>query len=358
MPIDLASEYEPRGDEAHAIGRNYRRASVHKLLAVAAVLVGVIRAHAASPARVLITPPGFLESSIADSKLTLADVAESGDNGVTVTLSGLDAEGGKWSMNLSAWRALEAAEREYRARSFQPAIGPNLEAPGIGDESLAWGDTSILFRRGGVVVSVHGRLGWKALEMKAAALDRSIQEAGEPSVQASLSERLRQKEAARMKREAEARAEELPPISPAEVRHLLATLDDPATPPRQRQLAILELMRAGDPVAVPALIAQLDPGHRLLTRTQAAKALGSIGDRRAVPPLSAILQRHLAGNVNDEGEAEAQSRRSAVSALRKIADPSTIPLLKTLARSEREYRSVRELADVALGEMNPRAEEK
>lgn len=356
MPIDLASEYEPRGNQSQAIARNYRSASVHKLLAVAAVLVGIIRAHAASPARVLVAPPGFLESSLADSKLTLADVSESGDSGVTVIVSVLDPEGGKWSMNLSAWRALEAAEREYLARSSQPAIGPNLEAPDIGDESLAWGDTSILFRRGGVVVSVQGRLGWKALEMKAAELDRSIQEAGEPSVRASLSEHLRQKEAARMKREAEARAKELPPISPAQVRHLLATLDDPETAPRQRQLAILELMRAGDPVAVPALIAQLDPRNRLLTRTQAAKALGRIGDRRAVPPLSAVLQRPVAGDIGDEGEDEAISRRSAVIALRKIADPSTIPLLQALVRSEREYQAVREQAGIALREMDPRSE--
>ncbi len=114
----------------------------------------------------------------------------------------------------------------------------------------------------------------------------------------------------------------------------------------ERNKVILHLMNEGDTTCVPVLLDHLKAEHSFVVRQNAIRALGKIGDKRAVSPLLDILRASVQGKVEDEAENEAILRRNAVVALGNIGDPAALPVLKAVSESAREYQSVRDLARI------------
>jgi len=121
-----------------------------------------------------------------------------------------------------------------------------------------------------------------------------------------------------------------------------------------RNKAIISLLTTKDASAVPLLLKHLDKKHDLVLRQNAIRALGAIGDARALPELFRLLDAPLGGNIADEGENEAILRRYTVLALQDIGHASAIPILRKIAESPKEYQSVRDLAKNAVEELQAR----
>jgi len=113
-----------------------------------------------------------------------------------------------------------------------------------------------------------------------------------------------------------------------------------------RNKAILSIMAGKDTTEVDNLIAHIDIKYDLVVRQNAIRALGAIGDKRALPKLIELLEKPVEGNTTDEGENEAILRRYTVEALGYIGDASALPMLKKLMKSGKEYQSVRDLAEI------------
>ncbi len=128
-----------------------------------------------------------------------------------------------------------------------------------------------------------------------------------------------------------------------------ADLSDP-----ERNKEILRLMNEGDETCVPVLLGHLNAKHSLVVRQNTIRALGKVGDKRAVPPLLDILRAPVQGNLDDEAEDEAILRRNAVVALGEIGDPAALPVLKTVADSAQDYQSVRDLARITANKLEAR----
>lgn len=143
-------------------------------------------------------------------------------------------------------------------------------------------------------------------------------------------------------------AETHEPVDSLKVQEYVLILEDQQTPRHKRNQAILALMQMADGSAVPALIAQVEGNHEPIVKQNAMRALGKIGDKRALVPLLKILKEPVKGDITDEGEEEAILRRSAVLALGAIGDVSALPVLEALAQDSKEYQSVRELAAIAV----------
>lgn len=116
----------------------------------------------------------------------------------------------------------------------------------------------------------------------------------------------------------------------------------------ERNKAVLRLMNEGDATCVPVLIEHIKGDHTLVVRQNAIRALGKIGNKQAVPSLLDILENPVEGNTQDEGENEAVLRRNAVLALGEIGDTSALSVLKKVAKSDEEYQSVREFAEITI----------
>jgi HEAT repeat protein len=129
---------------------------------------------------------------------------------------------------------------------------------------------------------------------------------------------------------------------------LIAILDDQHSTVEDRHNAVLDAMNAEDPATIPSLIKHLDNKYGLVIRQNAIRALGAIGDKRAVPTLAELLEKPVIGNIADEAENEAILRRFTVEALGFIGDASVLPILQKISKSEKEYQSVRELAESAI----------
>ncbi|MBW1980689.1 MAG: HEAT repeat domain-containing protein [Deltaproteobacteria bacterium] len=117
-------------------------------------------------------------------------------------------------------------------------------------------------------------------------------------------------------------------LGAAGVDSLMDALDDPD--PLVRSQAAKALGEIGDPRAVEPLLAALNDQEPLIRR-QAAEALGKIGDDRAVAPLLAVLQR------KDEA---AHVRASAAETLGLLRNPIAVePLLTALRDQDWNIRS-------------------
>lgn len=131
-------------------------------------------------------------------------------------------------------------------------------------------------------------------------------------------------------------------------RQIVDNLQSGTLTDQERNKEILRLMNAGDETSVPVLLEHLKADHSLVVRQNTIRALGKIGDKRAVPPLLDILRAPVQGRIEDEGESEALFRREAVLALDDIGDPSSLAVLRTIAEAAREYQSVRDFARIAM----------
>lgn len=115
----------------------------------------------------------------------------------------------------------------------------------------------------------------------------------------------------------------------------------------ERQKTTVRLISIGDASCVPLLLDQLKGDYHTVVKQQTMRALGAIGDRRAVPALIEILEQPVVGDLENESS-EAILRRHAVRALEKIGDPAALPVLEKIVASTHEYQSVRERAGIAI----------
>jgi len=135
-------------------------------------------------------------------------------------------------------------------------------------------------------------------------------------------------------------------VNPALTREICASLQTGKLTEPERNKEIVRLMNEGDTTCVPVLLDHLKADHSLVVRQNAIRALGKVGDKRAVSPLLDILRAPVQGKVEDEAEDDAILRRNAVVALGEIGDPAALPVLKAVADSGRDYQSVRDLARI------------
>jgi HEAT repeat protein len=123
---------------------------------------------------------------------------------------------------------------------------------------------------------------------------------------------------------------------------LIAALDDQRYDELQRAFFTLLAGKTGDSRPVEALIEMLmadtDP-----MKAAAAKALGWIGDHRAVAPLLIAL---------NDSEPQSAVREVAAEALGRIGDPSAVSALVYALNDDNEW--VRRAAAVALGDLGDR----
>jgi HEAT repeat protein len=125
-------------------------------------------------------------------------------------------------------------------------------------------------------------------------------------------------------------------------RGLVALLGDGQLPPARRSIICRALGCLGDKRAVPALRAVLaDPHEGVSPRAQAARALGYLGGKRAAPPLVGALLHDPATEV----------RRAAASALGQCGDARAVGPLGQAIGNEREDELVRWRAAEALGSL-------
>lgn len=137
--------------------------------------------------------------------------------------------------------------------------------------------------------------------------------------------------------------------NPMVTKELVAALTEGNLSDHKKNKTILRLMNEGDSTCVPLLIdLSTNVDNPLVIRQNAIRALGKIGDKKAVSPLVKILEQSVEGDVQDEAEDEAIIRRNAVNALGYIGDASALPILKRIAESTQEYQSVREDAGIAI----------
>lgn len=141
-------------------------------------------------------------------------------------------------------------------------------------------------------------------------------------------------------------AQERRVVNPSLTREICANLQTGKLTESERNKEIVRLMNEGDGTCVPVLLAHLKAEHSLVVRQNAIRALGKVGDKRAVSPLLDILRAPVQGKVEDEADDEAILRRNAVVALGDIGDSAALPVLRTVSESAREYQSVRDLARI------------
>ena len=136
---------------------------------------------------------------------------------------------------------------------------------------------------------------------------------------------------------------------PKLTKELVADLTEGNLSDHKKNKAILRLMNEGDASCVPLLIElSTNNDNSLVIRQNAIRALGKIGDKKAVPILVNMLEQSVEGNIQNEAESEAIIRRKAVRALGYIGDPSALPVLKKVMKSSKEYQSVREFAEITI----------
>jgi len=263
-----------------------------------------------------------------------------------VTLYAQTPLGEKWSIRITVLGDDAEAKKKFKKVCSEPTSAPYSLDFALGNEAMAWRSPRggmLVFRRGSVVIKVDGAIDWKELINKSKLLDRKF-------INKDFIEDL--KSVYRLKEVAQEVIGDSVKnaISHSEINDLIEELKSSGEPHREQQI-ILKLMNARSKVSVPVLISRLDSKYPITTRTQAIKALGECADKRAPDQLLSILREPVKGNISDEGEDEAILRRNTINALRKIKDPTTLSLFQILAKNEQEYQSVRDLADIAVREI-------
>jgi len=132
---------------------------------------------------------------------------------------------------------------------------------------------------------------------------------------------------------------------------LIILLDDNKLTVSERSNIILQLMNIGTSDCVPVLLEHLKDKYSLVVRQNAIRALGNIGDKRAIKPLLVIIETPSTGNTSDyegEGADDAVLKRYSILAIRDIGDVTSIPILQKIVESKKEYKSVQEYAEMAL----------
>ena len=129
----------------------------------------------------------------------------------------------------------------------------------------------------------------------------------------------------------------------AAVPHLLKILQDADAHPKAKSEAAVALGEIGDPSAIPALVATIRPEARerdaVDANRHAADALGALRAREAVPALTTLLQR----------SGDGYTQVAAVDALGRIGDPAAVDTLVGVATGEKVEPFTARKALLALG---------
>jgi len=147
-------------------------------------------------------------------------------------------------------------------------------------------------------------------------------------------------------------------INSENTKEISQKLDSEEMPVHGKSKYLIQLMNEGDESCVPVLIKHIDAKQPLLIRQNAMRALGKVGDRRAVPALLEILNAPIEGDVKDGDTDECLIRRYAVGALLEIGDISSLAELKRIEKSTIEYSSVSEIAEIAVREIEAKNKQK
>ena len=110
----------------------------------------------------------------------------------------------------------------------------------------------------------------------------------------------------------------------------------------QRMQQVTDELRGMGPAAVDAVMRVLASGASVDERRAAAQLLGELQARAAVPLLQDIVQK----------EGDMALRRAAVSGLRRIDSPETVPVLESLLTDSAEDWWIRTTAASGLAEMD------
>ncbi len=129
---------------------------------------------------------------------------------------------------------------------------------------------------------------------------------------------------------------------------LVARIGDLTRTPMERCQAIIKAAQNRDTAAIPHLIRLVAAEGPLVLKQEAIRALGKIGGQSAVDELMRILKAPLVGSLTDEGDNEAVLRRNCVLAIGEAGDRAALSLLRELAQSNKDYASVRELAEATI----------
>ena len=128
---------------------------------------------------------------------------------------------------------------------------------------------------------------------------------------------------------------------------LVEILNDRGTHPRARGEAAVALGEIGDPAAIPALVAAIDPAaterDAVELNRHAADALGELRAREAVPALTRLT-----------ASPDGYTQVAAVDALGKIGDPAAVDTLVAIATGERIEPFTAKKALLALGRIGDR----
>lgn len=116
----------------------------------------------------------------------------------------------------------------------------------------------------------------------------------------------------------------------------------------QLNKTILQLSNEGDNSCVPILIDYLSETYPFTIRQNAIKALGNIGDNKAVIPLLEIILKKIKGKINNDEEKESVIRRSVINALEKLDFSEKNAIFDQILKTENEYDSVKELIKIKL----------
>jgi HEAT repeat protein len=129
----------------------------------------------------------------------------------------------------------------------------------------------------------------------------------------------------------------------AAVPYLVRIVQDPDAHPRAKGEAAVDLGEIGDPAAIPALVAAIQPSARERDAVDAnrhmADALGALRAREAVPALKELLVK----------SADGYAQVAAVDALGRIGDPAAVDTLVEVATGDRIEPFTARKALLALG---------
>jgi hypothetical protein len=125
----------------------------------------------------------------------------------------------------------------------------------------------------------------------------------------------------------------------------IATLKNPTSTTGDRVSAIDVIVKCEDKSPVPLLIEHLDKKYRYSVRNSAAKALGALGDARAVPHLIETLE---SANKGDE-----TLMRVTINSLGEIGDAAALPVIEKYQNYDDE--PIRLSARRAVGNIKEKA---
>lgn len=327
---------------------NYYRA-MH-LLKVGLALLLLLSSGSAAIVHPEVTLTDFLHGSVGSSHLQEIRVYG------TELWCGFNGErSNSWELRIEVFSDLKESKKKFKNVTDTVNTGSTTLPDSFADDLMAWKSRvsggCVVFREGLVVVSVQGTLDFYELLGISRSIDLNLKTYGHGAIE---------KEVAKMN-VIEASKNTVTPIADQatrsnEVKRIILTLK--CNPKEEQKPSLIsQLVAIGDSSAIPVIIECLDPKNGIITQHRAARALGELKDKRALPYLKTLLDRPLVGNNLNDGGFDESLRGSALRSLINIDGSNEIPLLKGIALNENEYVSVRKCARSAIEDFEQNAEQ-